>query len=110
MGCQINTSATKCPNATTGENSDIILLPNGLTAQLEEPELALDYSVKLGDGKEVHKYQHELAEPGIKGENYIVVAPTGSGKTLVAALVISDHLQKNQHNDNRPNVVFIVDT
>ena len=109
MDCQINTSATECPSGTTAENSEATPLSNGLTAQLEELELAIDYSVKLGDGKEVRKYQHELAEPGIKGENYIAVAPTGSGKTLVAALVISDHLQKNQHND-KPNVVFIVNT
>ena len=108
MHCQV--SATKCPNNNTGESSKA-KLPNGSAAHAEpeEPELTTDYTIKLEDGKEVRKYQHELAEPGIKGENYIVVAPTGSGKTLVAALVISDHLQKNQHND-RPNVLFIVNT
>ena len=35
---------------------------------------------------------------------------SGSGKTLVAALVISDHLQKNQCNVNKPTVLFIVNT
>ena len=38
------------------------------------------------------------------------MAPTGSGKTLVAALVISDHLQKNQCNVDKPTVLFIVNT
>ena len=86
------------------------MLANGLTAEPEEFEITTDYSIKLGAGKQVRKYQHELAEPGIKGENCIVVAPTGSGKTLVAALVISDHLQKNQCNVNKPTVLFIVNT
>lgn len=54
-------------------------------------------------------YQKELAEPGIKGENYIVVAPTGSGKTLVAALVISEHL-KNRRGKEQHKVIFMVRT
>ena len=106
MDCQVSTSVAECSNATTGENSEAMLV-DSLTPESEEVELTTDYSIKLGDGKQVRKYQHELAEPGIKGENCIVVAPTGSGKTLVAALVISDHLQKNQCN---ANVLFIVNT
>ena len=73
-------------------------------------EASLDYSINPGEGKQVRSYQWELANPGIEGKNYIVVAPTGSGKTLVAALVISKHLQKNQHNDEKPKAVFIVNT
>ena len=72
---------------------------------------AIDYSVTLESGKKIRRYQTELAEPGIKGENCIIVAPTGSGKTLVAALVISDHLQKNHLNEERrPRVLFVVNT
>ena len=55
------------------------------------------------------KYQLELAEPGLKEHNYICIAPTGSGKTLVAALVIANHLQNNKHKDNC-HVLFIVNT
>ena len=73
-------------------------------------EASFDYSINPGEGKQVRSYQWELANPGIEGKNYIVVAPTGSGKTLVAALVISKHLQKNQHNNDKPKVVFIVNT
>ncbi len=54
------------------------------------------------------KYQVDLATPGIQGHNYICVAPTGTGKTLVAALVIARHLQQNKHKGNC-HVMFIVD-
>ena len=40
-------------------------------------------------------YQMELAQPGLEGKNYIVVAPTNSGKTLVAAIIIVNHLEEN---------------
>jgi ERCC4-related helicase len=76
----------------------------------ESVPASFDYTLKLDPGKQIREYQKELAKPGIDGENYIVVAPTGSGKTLVAAMVISDHLQKNQHEDKKPKVVFIVNT
>ena len=77
---------------------------------MELEEVVIDYSVKLEPGKKVREYQEELAEPGIAGKNCIIVAPTGSGKTLVAALIISNHLQKNQHNEVRPIVLFVVNT
>ena len=82
-------------------------------AEMSETEsipASFDYTLKLDSGKQIREYQKELASPGINGKNYIVVAPTGSGKTLVAALVISDHLEKNQHEDEKPKVVFIVNT
>ena len=101
------TSCTTSTSTTTAETLGAAV-PNGPTVQ---PEITtFDYSLKLESGKKVREYQHELAEPGIKGENYIVVAPTGSGKTLVAALVISDHLQRNQHKEEKPKVIFIVNT
>ena len=68
-----------------------------------------DYSLKTKEGCAVREYQKELAQPGLDGENYIIIAPTGSGKTLVSALVISDHL-KNHQWDPVCHVVFIVNT
>ena len=79
-------------------------------SETESIPASFDYTLKLDPGKQIREYQKELAEPGINGANYIVVAPTGSGKTLVAALVISDHLDKNQHKDDKAKVVFIVNT
>ena len=76
----------------------------------EVSETPLDFSLKMKEGEKVREYQKELAEPGVRGENYIIVAPTGSGKTLVAGLVISNHLQVNQQKKQSSHVLFIVNT
>ena len=60
--------------------------------------------------EQVRNYQWELAQPGLNGENYIFCAPTGSGKTLVAALIIKDHLVKETQAGTRGKVLFIVKT
>ena len=36
----------------------------------------------------LREYQKELAEPALRGENVLIVAPTGSGKTRVALKII----------------------
>ena len=76
---------------------------------LPEPvsQAVIDFSIKMREGHTVRQYQQELAQPGIDGVNYIIVAPTGSGKTLVAIVVISDHLTKKQDS---AHIVFVVNT
>ena len=69
----------------------------------------IGFELQLG-GMSVRHYQQELAEPGIRGENYIFVAPTGSGKTLIAGLVICKHLKKLQTLGELPRVIFLVST
>ena len=71
--------------------------------------LSTDFTLKMADGHKVREYQRELAQPGVEGKNYIIIAPTGSEKTVVAALVISNHLQKNQLHQSC-HVVFVVNT
>ena len=58
----------------------------------------------LPEGKQIRKYQEELASPGKNGQNYIICAPTGTGKTLIVSMVISDHLKKFPNG----RVVFVV--
>ena len=58
----------------------------------------------------VRDYQHELAAPGINGDNYIVTAPTNSGKTLVSALVMADHLKKHSQQKRTAKIVVVVKT
>lgn len=87
-------------------------VPAGLLPQCDLPmplPIVKDYSLKMEAGQTIRKYQKELAQPGIDGKNYIIVAPTGSGKTVVAGQVISNHLTKN-HDGSCCHVVFIVPT
>ena len=63
------------------------------------------YALKQEVADSIRSYQWELALPGLSQQNYIICAPTGTGKTLVAGLIISEHLQQCQH---RGRVLFIV--
>ena len=55
-------------------------------------------------------YQKELAQPGIRGENYIICLPTGTGKTLVASMIVADHLKRKMEGGKQGKVLFIVPT
>lgn len=55
-------------------------------------------------GKILRDYQRELASYGIKGMNYVACAPTGTGKTLIASIVVADHLTANPNG----KVLFLV--
>ena len=70
-------------------------------AQHDQTDFSLDKSITL------RNYQRELAEPGVRGVNYLVVAPTGTGKTMVAAMVISNHLKCKRR---RGVVIFMTHT
>ena len=63
------------------------------------------FSLKQEVESTLRNYQWELALPGISGQNYIICAPTGTGKTRVAGLIISEHLKRLK---GRGKVVFIV--
>jgi len=62
------------------------------------------FTFVLPDGKKLREYQKELAAPGLDGQNYVVCSPTGTGKTLVASMVISNHLEKKPDG----KVMFLV--
>ncbi|XP_062594919.1 ATP-dependent RNA helicase DHX58-like [Saccostrea cucullata] len=78
----------------------------------EEKVAELDDSKSLANNDvsiktlELRQYQQEQAEQSLKGENCLIVSPTGSGKTYVAIRIIQNHLDET---GKVKKVVFIVD-
>ncbi len=69
------------------------------------PDKRQQYDIKVAP----RGYQTRLATPGIRGENYIICLPTGTGKTLIASIVIAEHL-KCRAQSGGGKVLFIVPT
>ena len=76
----------------------------------EESKAAFSKELSLQNGIRLRGYQEELAGPGLQGENYIFVAPTGTGKTLVAGYIIMHHLNKMLKEGRRQKVAFVTPT
>lgn len=54
----------------------------------------------------LRNYQEELAQPAYRGNNTIISAPTGCGKTFVALSICAHHL-KSMPADQKGKVVFM---
>ncbi|XP_072042578.1 uncharacterized protein [Amphiura filiformis] len=72
------------------------------------------YEVEAGEDllhfgkKSLRKYQEELAAPAKTGDNYIICAPTGSGKTLTAASICLHLYEQAKARGNGFKALFIV--
>ncbi|XP_071815864.1 ATP-dependent RNA helicase DHX58-like isoform X2 [Apostichopus japonicus] len=61
--------------------------------------------------KNLYAFQRKLAEPALQDKiNTVLVSPTGTGKTHVAAFIIDQHLNKLEAKQQKGRVVFIVPT
>ncbi|VDN08306.1 unnamed protein product [Thelazia callipaeda] len=59
---------------------------------------------------ELRPYQQELVESACRGVNTIICAPTGSGKTVVAAHIILEHFRKMKSINKPSRVAMLVPT
>ena len=100
---------------TTSEPMDTLIQPKTENETLQSSSTTMESS----DQSRVEKYavlqtprgyQKELAQPGIRGENYIICLPTGTGKTLVASMIVADHLKRRMDEEQQGKVLFIVPT
>ena len=66
--------------------------------------------LSLREDMKLREYQEELAAPGLQGKNYILMAPTGTGKTLVAGYIIMHHLNKMLREGRKGKVAVVTPT
>ncbi|XP_067683793.1 antiviral innate immune response receptor RIG-I-like [Haliotis asinina] len=55
---------------------------------------------------ESRPYQDELVRAAAGGENVVIVAPTGCGKTVVALRIIQEHLTRMKHRGMPSKIAF----
>ncbi|ESO90314.1 hypothetical protein LOTGIDRAFT_164234 [Lottia gigantea] len=77
---------------------------NGFSDEEEEMEAS-----ENADELPMRKYQYELSQAAIEGENTIICAPTGSGKTRVALYIVRKHLSDMSHGGKK-KIVFLART
>lgn len=68
--------------------------PDGAATVNEKSQGYISMAEEKNDKLVLRKYQWELAESAIAGNNTLIVAPTGSGKTAVLTGIIQDRISK----------------
>ncbi|VDK76799.1 unnamed protein product [Litomosoides sigmodontis] len=63
---------------------------------------------KRGEVIVLRKYQEEMAQAAYDGQNTLICAPTGTGKTVVAASIARNHLVMGRRNNVYTKICFFV--
>ena len=66
--------------------------------------------LKLENPLNLRPYQEELVRSACEGHNTVICAPTGSGKTVVSAYIVRDHVYKAIRSRQHFKVCFFVPT
>lgn len=76
-------------------------------SDLLAPSVSLDVEIPSLDVV-LRSYQLELAAPGVEGQNCIICAPTGSGKTFTAGYICRQQRRAALERGHKFKAVFIV--
>ncbi|XP_051875329.1 antiviral innate immune response receptor RIG-I-like isoform X3 [Pristis pectinata] len=105
----------------SGEISNSSVITEDVLYYSEQPEkmntcsAAIDSTANFQQNSNATKqlklraYQEELAEAAVAGDNTIICAPTGSGKTIVALHIAEHHLMERPEGEKR-KVCFMATT
>ncbi|XP_065940807.1 antiviral innate immune response receptor RIG-I-like isoform X2 [Magallana gigas] len=74
----------------------------------ENRQMPADNEEMISEVIEERLYQNELALPAQRGQNCIIIAPTGSEKTIVAVKIIKHHLEVDTRQKIK-KIAFVVD-
>lgn len=75
------------------ETEDMLMSSNNSTSVAEEPGSFTGKPERSGERK-LREYQKELTAAAVQGQNTIICAPTGCGKTIVALAISEYHLKQ----------------
>ncbi|XP_052772293.1 antiviral innate immune response receptor RIG-I-like isoform X2 [Mya arenaria] len=90
-----SSSSTDCKKALSLKDPDPVHEDDAVQSDEDELDSDSEYKDDFQNPKLcLRDYQYELAERAIKGENTIISAETGTGKTWVALHIVSEHLNK----------------
>ena len=85
--------------------------PTCIILKLSLKYFSLDKTTSAAQRPVLFDDQLELAEDAVRGKNTVLVAPTGSGKTHVAAYIIHDHFISQRPKPIRDRcALFLVTT